>query len=187
MAQNIRDLLQGPPHPSEATTLRTLASETVTERTILPDENPSFTARLPGDAGSHPLANTGQNPFPGVGIQEVARRVREGAIQDPTVERQARAYIDQFQRLDGQSIYDGRNHEFEEPEIEHTYSPAAGAGIGGLRRADRFPNYEDSHEHVEQVIAQNQRARPPQVASTPIPKIDASNEEAVLESLWRKT
>lgn len=126
MAQNIRDLLRGPPHPSEATTLQTLAREkTVAERTVVPDGTASFTARMPGDAGGHPLGNTGANPFPGVGPQEVARRVREGAIRDPAVERQARAYVDQFQKLTGQAIYSGRNHEFEEPEVE-------GHG-GGLR------------------------------------------------------
>lgn len=183
--KNIRDLLAGPPHPSEATTLRTLASETVTERTVIPSENAEFTARMPGD-GEHPLARLSANPFPGVGVQEVARRVREGEIRDPAIERQARAFVDQFQRLEGQAVYNGRNHEFVEPEIEPTHSVALGSSIGGLQRADRFPHYESSADYVEQVIQANPRARA-QAVPQERTALDTSSEEAMLESLWRKS
>ena len=182
--KNIRDLLQGPAHPSEANSLRSIAREAVTERTVIPAENPSFTARMPGDSEDHPLTATSRNPFPGVGVQEVARRIRDGQIQDPTLERQARAYVDQFQKLEGQALYNSRNHEFEP-----THS-VFGAGIGGLRRADRFPEYESSSEHVESVIQQNRpaQAAPPQggVSKEAFEALLNENETEALESLWRK-
>jgi hypothetical protein len=138
-AKNIRDLLVGPPHPSESVTIHTVAKETVKERTVVPDETSKFTARLPGDENDHPLAEVGKNPFPGVSVLALSRMLRDGTMP-PDKERQARAYLSQHQRLTGEVMYDRRNHEPDHPTEQQyadgdTRSPAQS---GGLRRADPF-------------------------------------------------
>ena len=136
--KNIRDLLVGPPHPIEANTLQMVAHETVEERTAVPDPTAGFTARLPGLVQEeHPL-DTGINPFEGENVLFVARALREGQIP-PHLERQARSFIDRFQKMTGEVVYDPRMHIPSCPveqqySDENTISPA-----NGLRRADPYP------------------------------------------------
>ncbi len=129
--------------------------------------------------------NKGTNPFPGVGIQEVARRVRAGSLE-PDLERRARAYIDQYQKLTGETVYSSRNHEFIEPEVEPEPSQTLGWTVGGLVRADRFPNYEASSDYVQQFMAGRADTTMRDLVTT-VPVITEENEAAVLESLWRTT
>jgi hypothetical protein len=129
MAKNLRDLFAGA--PERELSLRDLANEQVTERTVYEPELPDFTARMPGDNPNHPLVVAQlSNPFYGKSPLAVSRELREGRIP-PQQERQARAWIDQYQKLSGETVYNGRNHEFEEPEL---------TGESCLRgRADPWP------------------------------------------------
>lgn len=129
--KNIRDMLVGPPHPSEATTLRTVAAESPPEREVRADPTDAFTARLPGDAEDHPLQDTGKNPFPGMSVLAISRAIREGKITDPVLRRKADAYIDQYQRLTRQAVYSTQNHEEGEPYVSSSPS-------NNVRPADSF-------------------------------------------------
>lgn len=188
--KNIRDMLCGPPHPSEAVTLQTLAAESPAERAIIPQGPSGFTARLPGDPEEdHPLGARVTNPLPGTSVLELARKLREGTL-DLTTEKAARNYLDMFRKMTGEVVYDPRNHPFPEPPIEMTHHKVFGPGLGKLRRADRFPNYESGLENVMDVISQNPRPQGDESfeiqaseSSSPI-QLDATNEEAVLEGLW---
>lgn len=128
MAKNLRDLFAGA--PERELTLQDLAHEQVTERTVYEPELPDFIARMPGDDPNHPLVEAQlSNPFYGKNPLTVSREIREGKLH-PQQERQARAWIDQYERLTGEKLYDGRNHEFEEPEL---------TGESCLHRADPWP------------------------------------------------
>lgn len=117
---DIRDLLEGPPHPSEGLTLRGVAAESVTEHTVYPPENPEWVAKLPGDEGQHPLAATGSNPFPGKSVQEVSRLIRSGTLSRDE-ERKARAYIDTYQKWTGEAVYNPSMHEPDFPTEQQYY------------------------------------------------------------------
>ena len=91
-----------------------------------------MTARMPGDPDDHPLLESQRsNPFYGISPQKVSKLLQEGMIV-PEQERQARAWIDQYQKLTGETLYNSRNHNFEEPEV-------TGENTCGLRRADPWP------------------------------------------------
>jgi hypothetical protein len=53
--------------------------------------------------------------MPGVSVAEMSRALREGAIPFEQ-ERQVRAYLSQYQRQTGESLYDPRNHRAIDPE-----------------------------------------------------------------------
>jgi len=132
VVKSIRDLFSG--GQDNNPTLRDHASDRVTEqdRYVLPPQAPLFTARMPGDPDNHPLLDSQRsNPFYGISPQQVSTLLNAGMIQ-PEQERQARAWIDQYQKLTGEKLYDGRNHNFEEPEV-------TGENKCGLRRADPYP------------------------------------------------
>lgn len=188
-AKSIRDMLVGPPHPSESITLQTLAA-TVQEHEAYPEENPGFHAKMPGDSSPHLLGTAIQNPLPGESVLALSRRLRDGTLP-PQLERQAQAYIHQYQKWSGDAVYDARNHEQIQEEIEITELPTGQMNIGGYKRVDRFPNYESEFEQLSDVIAQNPRptsaaqvqARGP--VQTAMPVINEGNEDTVLESLWK--
>lgn len=188
-AKNIRDVLRGPPHPSESLTLRHLAAPIEGEPETVPVENPLHVAGLPGDdISKHPLSATARNPFPGVGGQEISRRLREGEIKDSSLASQARAYLSLLERMGELKFYQADLHVPYEPELEAGHHPLFGASLGGLRRGDRYPRYESTEEHIEEVIQKNSppRSRPAEVVpSEPQREITAQNEADVLESLWR--
>lgn len=130
--KSIRDLFSGPSTPNP--TLRDLASERVAERTVVPSENQTFTARIPGDSvEDHPLVQSQLgNPFYGLSPLKVSRLLRAGKLTAQQ-ERQARSWIDQYQKLSGETVFNGRNHDFEEPEV------VGDGGQCGIRRADPYP------------------------------------------------
>jgi hypothetical protein len=102
------------------------------------DPGNAFVAKIPGDAGTHPLEEAGRNPFPGRSVLDLSRALREGKITDPSLRRKAHAYVDQYQKLTGETVYSTRNHEPDHPTEqqyadENTISPPQG---GSLRRAD---------------------------------------------------
>jgi hypothetical protein len=107
--RNIRDLIEDLPVSSEPEpTLTSVARSSVTERTLLPDEHPGISARMPGD-DPHPLGAGIENPIPSLSVLELSRALREGAIPFET-ERKVRAYLSQYQRQSGESVYDPRFH-----------------------------------------------------------------------------
>lgn len=185
--KSIRDMFQGAPSQPDLS-LRAVATTNITERTLVPPEAPGFTARLPGDAEDHPIGHRVSNPLPGISILELARMDREGKL-DRETSRKAQAYFDLYRKMEGQAVYSARNHEFEEPPIEMGQSQVIGYNIGGMVRADRFPDYGSTFDNAADVIRQNPRATSqPEVAQGPSEpvQIDASNEEVVLESLWSR-
>lgn len=99
------------------------------------DLSSNFVAKMPGDEGTHPLAETGRNPFPGWSVLAISRALRDGRIADPTLERKARAYLSQYQRLTGEVIYDPRKHVPEHP-TEQQYADES--TVSPLRCADPF-------------------------------------------------
>lgn len=122
MANNIRDMLEGPPHPSESETLRTIVQRRVAERTVIPDELPGYAAHLPGDANDHPRASdTVSNPIPGVTALGLSRMLRAGEIP-MNLERQVRAYIAQYERFTGEVLYSSRNQEEGEKQVNPAYT-----------------------------------------------------------------
>jgi hypothetical protein len=87
---------------------------------------------MPGDPEDHPFQVAQKNnPFYGMNPQRVSKVLQSGKLS-PDLERKARAWIDQYQRLTGETVHNGRNHDFEEPEI-------TGGNQCGLRRADPWP------------------------------------------------
>ena len=129
--KSIRDLFSGGQDTNP--TLRDHANDRVTEeeRYVLPPQNPLFTARMPGDPDDHPLLESQRNnPFYGISPQKVSALLQAGRI-NPDQEHQARAWVDQYQKLTGETLYNGRNHNFEEPEV-------TGDNKCGLRRADSW-------------------------------------------------
>jgi len=146
--KTLRDLLVGPPHPSETATLRGVARDTAQEAQVGPsaeqhDPGNTFVAKMPGDDGTtHPFWETCRNPFPGQGVQEISRALREGRITDPALQRRAHAYLDQYQKLTGEMVYSTRNHVPDHPTEqqyadENTVSPPE---ANNLRRANPFNN-----------------------------------------------
>lgn len=132
VVKSIRDLFAGGQDSNP--TLRDHASDHVTEqeRYVLPPENPLMTARMPGDPDDHPLTEDQRgNPFYGINPLRVSRLLHAGKL-NPTQERQARAWISQYEKLTGETLHNGRNHDFVEPEIP-------GDNKCGLRRADPWP------------------------------------------------
>lgn len=124
----MRDLFSGGVDTNP--TIQDVAASQFVEPDMLPPENPLFTARLPGDADDHPLLEPQKNnPFYGISPLEVSRLLRAGKIP-PELHRQANSWIDQYQKLEGQAVYNSRNQEFVEPEL---------TGCSGLRRADPWP------------------------------------------------
>lgn len=65
------------------------------------------------------------------GPLELSRQLREGKIPHDR-EREVRAYLQQYERFAGETLYDPRNHVLSVPEDEIP-------GDGGLHRADRWP------------------------------------------------
>ena len=132
IVRNIRELFAG--GQDNNPTLRDHAHDRVTEqeRYALPPENPLMTARMPGDPEDHPLIEAQRdNPFYGINPQRVSALLHAGKLP-PGQERQARAWIDQYQKLTGETLHNGRNHNFEEPEV-------TGYNQCGVRRADPWP------------------------------------------------
>jgi len=130
--KSIRDLFTKASIPPQ--TIREIANSSDSERVDTAQENLGFTARLPGDqVEDHPLIQSQLgNPFYGINPLKVSRLLREGKLS-VDLERQARVWLDQYQRLSGDVVYDRRNHEFEEPEIN------GDGGQCGIRRADPWP------------------------------------------------
>jgi hypothetical protein len=132
VVKSIRDLFAGGQDSNP--TLRDHASDHVTEqeRYVLPPENPLMTARMPGDLDNHLLLD-GQrnNPFYGINPQRVSTLLHAGKLNS-SQERQARAWIDQYQKLTGETLHNGRNHDFEDPEI-------TGSNQCSIQRADPWP------------------------------------------------
>ena len=128
--KSIREMFSGGQDSNP--TIQDLAKDHITEGEVLPPENPMFTARMPGDdLASHPLVQSQlNNPFYGINPQRVSTLLRAGKLT-PAQERQARGWIDQYQKLTGETLYNGRNHDFEEPEV-------TGDNCCGLRRADPY-------------------------------------------------
>lgn len=128
MAKNLRDLLSGESHPSERemTARRVVErwrAQAPTERTLVPDPLASFTARMPGDdVESHPLHGKASNPFPGVNVLELARRLQAGQVPLDK-ERQAIAYIDQYERLTGDSVFGGPRRVAGSPQAAPPPAP----------------------------------------------------------------
>ena len=113
-------------------TLHDLANDHIMEREMLPPENPLMTARLPGDPDDHPMIEAQKNnPFYGVNPLRVSRLLRAGKF-NPDQEHQARAWINQYEKVTGETLYNGRNHDFVEPEV-------TGDNSCGIRRADPWP------------------------------------------------
>ena len=112
----LRDLLFGT--PSVNPSIREVASHAELGA-VFEAENPTFSARLPGDAlETHPLVQSQlHNPFYGVSPLRVSRLLRAGKL-DPEQEKQARGWLDQYQKLTGESVYDARNHEPVESDPE---------------------------------------------------------------------
>lgn len=110
--ESLRDLLPGDPHPAERehTAQRVVErwrQNLVTERTVVPDPLSTWTAKMPGDdVEGHPLHGRATNPFPGINVLELARMLQAGQVP-MHLERQVIAYIDQYERLDGQSVFGG--------------------------------------------------------------------------------
>ena len=128
VVRKVRDLFVGGVDTNP--TLQDLAASKVIEREMFPPENPLMTARLPGDADDHPMLEAQRNnPFYGTSPLKVSRLLRAGKIP-ANLQRQAQSWIDQFQKLEGQAVYNGSNQEFVEPEV---------TGTSGLRRADPWP------------------------------------------------
>jgi hypothetical protein len=132
VVKNIRDLFVG--GHDRNPTLQDHAMDQVTEqdRYVLPPENPLMTARMPGDPDNHPLTEAQRaNPFYGINPLRVSRLLQAGKI-NPGQARQARAWIDQYQKMTGETVHNGRNHDFVEPEV-------TGYNQCGVRRADPWP------------------------------------------------
>lgn len=132
VVKSIRDLFAGGLDSNP--TLQDHVRDRVTEQEwyTLPPENPLMTARMPGDHDDHPLAEAQRgNPFYGINPLRVSRLLHAGKIP-PGQERQARAWISQYERLTGETLHNGSNHNFEEPEV-------TGDNKCGLRRADPWP------------------------------------------------
>lgn len=132
VVRNIRDLFVGGRDTNP--TLRDHANDRVLEdeRFALPPENPEWTARMPGDPENHPFQVAQENnPFCGMNPQRVSKVLQSGKLS-PELEKKARAWIDQYQKLTGETVHNGRNHDFVEPEI-------TGSNSCGLQRADPWP------------------------------------------------
>ena len=102
--KTLRDALPGEPHPKEAEqTIRRVVDrwrqQTAKERIVVPGPMSEWVARMPGDKATHPLQGNAQNPYPGLSVLELSRMYHAGKIPLP-LERQALAYIDQFNRLE---------------------------------------------------------------------------------------
>jgi hypothetical protein len=69
-----------------------------------------------------------ENPIPELGPLALSRALREGEIP-PEQERQVRAYLTQYERYTGESLYSSRNHVLSVPEDEVP-------GEGGIHCAD---------------------------------------------------
>lgn len=80
----------------------------VTESSVTVDPNDALSARLPGDE-AHPL-KAATNPMPEVGGPlALARALHAGKIPFDK-ERDVRRYIDQYQRMTGETLYNPYNH-----------------------------------------------------------------------------
>jgi len=104
IVRNIRDLFADGQDTNP--TLMDHANDRVmeNERFVLPPENPDWTARLPGDLEKHPLQVVQEsNPFSGMNPQRVSLVLRSGKLS-ADLERKARAWIDQYQRLTGEIV-----------------------------------------------------------------------------------
>ena len=82
----------------------------VTESSVTPDPHEAVTARLPGDEREHPLGEQVSNPMPEIGGPlSLSRALRAGHIPFDK-EKAVRRYIDQYQKMTGEVLYDPRNH-----------------------------------------------------------------------------
>lgn len=180
LMKSLRDFFTGT--PVENPTLQELAASTVTERTVVPDEAREFTARLPGDE-PHPLAAIhANNPFMGKNPQAVFREMQSGKLT-PELERQARAAIDVFQKMTGETVNSGASEPFVEGPIE--FNP-----VHNWTRGDRFPNYESEAENHQSLIDQNPRdtSHHQSAVDQRLRELPSdATEEQKLEALWRTT
>lgn len=114
MPTDIRDLVQGW-NPEPAPTLREVATTPVTESTVY-EELPGWSAHMPGDPEDHPRGGAVPNPMPELGGPlTLSRALREGEIPFEK-ERQVRAYLAQFEKHMGQSLYNPSNHRVLDPD-----------------------------------------------------------------------
>ncbi len=131
MPKSIRDLLAGEPHPSELNepSLRDLAENGPPEWSTKSDPHGEYHARMPGD-GNHPMWDSSANPLPGVGVMELARRLRDGKLP-PATERKARSYLDAYQKMTGDQVYAAGNHEPAFPTEQGYFCRGCGATTYG--------------------------------------------------------
>lgn len=123
---NIRDFLEGPPHPSESVTLRTLVANNPPVVDPNEGEVPGLIALLPGDEEVHPLAGVGGNPLPGLSPQDLQRLLNANLLPPEHI-KAVREYLRVFQKLEGQTLYDPRNdprnvESFKWVNPKYTYS-----------------------------------------------------------------
>ncbi len=133
--KSIRELFSG--GTDQNPTLREVASEKVTERTLLVEPHheviAQFTARLPGgEMDPHPMVEAQMaSPFFGSKPFEVRDKIRAGAYS-PEEERQARKWMRQFPILIREPDY-SKAGKFEHPPVPEDN------GQFGIHRADPWP------------------------------------------------
>lgn len=131
--KSIRELFSG--NTDQNPTLREVASEKVTEITVLVEPHHEiisrFTSRLPGhEMDHHPMIESQMgNPFFGGKPFEVRDKIRAG-VYSPEEERLARKWLRRFSILIEEPDY---NKEFENPP------PPEDQGQFGIHRADPWP------------------------------------------------
>lgn len=134
--KSIRELFSG--GSDQNPTLRDIASDVVTERTLLVEPHheviAQFTARLPGqEMDSHPMVEAQMaNPFFGSKPFEVRDKIRAKAFT-PEEERQARKWLRQFREL----LIEEPDHS-KAGQFEHPPTPED-SGQFGIHRADPRP------------------------------------------------
>lgn len=127
MAKNIRDMLVGPAHPDESYTMQSFIAETHDEHVVHEDPHAAWRGSMPGDP-AHPLSRVARNPIPGVGVQALAKALRENSITDPGLKQRVASYLNMIEKFadfsitkgEGygpQSLYDINNHVEGESQV----------------------------------------------------------------------
>jgi hypothetical protein len=128
---SIRDLLAGPPHPSEDLTLQDLANERP-DGCVYPDPLAGFAARLPGDVEEHPIASVSANPFPDETAFELNRKLHAGKIPAGR-EGAVRAYLKDYERFLGQPLGGGQPYQVASSEQGYFCRACESPYYGGPR------------------------------------------------------
>ena len=129
MAKTLRDLVEGY-NPEPTPTLRDHAAG---YHTYYDPQGKSTYAHMPGDnveswdefeldlavspaTQQRVVGGAIKNPIPELGPLGLSRALREGTIP-PQHERQVRAYLAQYERYTGDTLYNPRHHNVPEDEI----------------------------------------------------------------------